>query len=175
VVTRHRNVPFTDRLAVARHLIARGAAPMLTHLADQLGAAGREAHRLHERIGGVMQVVQPTRGWRQRMDAALSDEVRAYLVAAVLGCLADTCCHLRKGGPQPALALLPLHRMVCQRCAGIVRRPLADEADRCDVCGQRGVVTFHPFACHLGPTIVTGDACADCAETLGIQVKEKAS
>jgi hypothetical protein len=164
---------FTDRLALARQLVARGAAQPPTHLADQLGAAGKEARGLHQRIGALAAVLHPERPWRHRTDHAPSDEVRTYLLAAALGCMGDVCCHLRKGGPQPALVLLPLHRVVCTRCAGIVRRPPPGEDDRCDVCGARGVVTFHPFSVHLGPTIVTGDACPACAETLGISLKER--
>jgi hypothetical protein len=36
------------------------------------------------------------------------------------------------------------------------------------MCGTPEVLTFYPFAVRLGPTIIAGDACADCAETLGI-------
>jgi hypothetical protein len=68
--------------------------------------------------------------------------------------------------------MLPLQRIACVRCAGIIRRPPPDEADRCDVCEARGVVTFVPFACRQGPVIVSGDACRACAEVLGIGPKE---
>ena len=48
-----------------------------------------------------------------------------------------------------------------------IRRPPPDEADRCDVCGARGVVTFVPFAMRQGPALVIGDACPDCAACSG--------
>ena len=42
---------FPDRLALARRLVARGAARPPVHLADQLEAAGSEARVLHDRTG----------------------------------------------------------------------------------------------------------------------------
>ena len=53
-------------------------------------------------------------------------------------------------------------------------RPPADESDRCDVCGARGVTTFVPFAMWQGPALVVGDACSYCASTLGIVVEASA-
>ncbi len=175
-MTRHPDVPpFAARLAAAHRMIARGAPPAPVHLADQLGAAGKETQRLADRIGALMPLLEPGRNWRQRQDASPSTAARAYLLAAVLGCLSVVCPHLRKGGPQPAFALLALRRVSCARCAGIVRRPPPGEADRCDVCTARGVSRFHPFACRLGPTLLVGDACGTCAELLGIHIKEAAS
>ena len=51
--------------------------------------------------------------------------------------------------PQPSADPLPLRRADCTRCVGTIRRPPADEADRCDICGARGVVTFHPLGDNL--------------------------
>jgi hypothetical protein len=126
---------------------------------------------MHDHLGAVLPTIAPDRPWHQRVDADPSAAVRAHLIAAVMGCA--SCCHLRKGGPQPTFALLPLRRLVCTRCAGIVRRPVT-AADECDVCGARGVMMFSPFAVRMGPVIVSGDACQSCADTLGIR-REAAS
>jgi hypothetical protein len=159
---------FAAHLELARRLIARGPAPLPNHVTDQLDAAGAEARTLHDRIGAALPVLQPDRAWYQRIDSSPSDDVRAYILAATLDCT-TVCTHLRRGGPQPAFVQLPLRRVDCGRCAGTVRRPPADESDRCDVCGARGVVTFMPFAMRQGPALVVGDACAACADVLGIR------
>jgi hypothetical protein len=116
----------------------------------------------------VLPILQPDRTWHQRIDADPSDTVRAYLLAATLDCT-TVCIHLRRGGPRPAFVQLPLRRVDCDRCAATIRRPPPDEADRCDVCTRRGVVTFVPFALRQGPALVIGDACPDCADVLGIR------
>jgi hypothetical protein len=143
-----RRHPFATRLALARRLIARGASPAPVHLADQLAAAGHEARRQHDCLGAALPLIQPGRNWRQRIDPDPSDDVRAYILAAVLDCT--------------------------RVCVQTTRRPPPDEADRCDVCTTRGVTTFHPFAVRMGPALVVGDACASCAGVLGI-VQEAAS
>ena len=113
----------------------------------------------------------PEREWFYRSHADAPGEVRSYLLAGVLACLSDVCCHLRKGGPQPALVLLPQRRVACTRCAGTVRR-IVTASDECDLCGERNVTTFVPFCCSQGPAIISGDCCSDCAEVLGIKTKE---
>ena len=159
---------FADRLALARRLIARGASRPPVQLADQLEAAGKDARVLHDQLGAALPILEPDRDWYRRVDLAPSDETRAYLLAALLDCL-DACVHLRRGGPRPAFVRLPLRRVDCERCVGIIRRPPPDEADRCDVCGARGVGTFVPFAGQHGPALVMGDACPGCADVLGIR------
>jgi len=168
-----RRHDFATRLALARRLIARGAAPAPVHLADQLDAAGAETRVLHDRIGAVLPVVVPDRAWYQRVNAAPSDDVRAYLLAALLGCTI-TCVHLRRGGPQPAICRLPLRRTDCECCIATIR-PSVTAADECDVCDRRGVVTFSPFAVRQGPLLLIGDACQPCAGTLGIRIEQEAS
>jgi hypothetical protein len=164
---------FSERLALARAMIAHGAAPTPVHLADQLRAAGSEVRQIHDRLGAELPALQPDRHWRARVDADPSDDVRAILLAAVMGCL--PCPHLRHGGPQPGIAKLPLRRVDCGRCAQTLRRPPAEDADRCDLCGRRGIVTFVPFAMRSGPLLVAGDACAGCADVLGIAQEAAAS
>ena len=166
--------PFSDRLALARRLLARGASRPPVHLVDQLEAAGAEARVLHDRLGAVLPILEPGRPWYQQLEVTPSDEVKAHLLAAVLGCT-TMCVHLRRGGPRPAFVQLPLRRIDCARCIRTLRRPPADETDRCDVCGARGVVTFVPFAAHHGPaSLVMGDACPDCAGVLGIRQEASA-
>ena len=162
---------FATRLELARRMVARRAAHPPVHLADQLDAAGAEARVLHDQIGAVLPVLQPDRAWYQRIEADPSDDVRAYILAALLDCT-TVCVHIRRGGPQPAFVMLPLRRVDCGRCAGTIRRPPPDESDRCDVCGARAVGTFVPFAMRQGPALVVGDACTACAGGLGIRIDE---
>lgn len=159
---------FADRLALARRLIARRATRPTVHLADQLAAAGSEARTLHARMGNLLPILQPDREWYGRIEVAPSDDVKALILAAVLDCV-NVCVHLRRGGPRPAFVQLALRRIDCERCVRTLRRPPADESDRCDICGARGVVTFVPFAGQHGPALVTGDACRSCADVLGIR------
>jgi len=162
--------PFAARLRVARELIAHRAPPLPVHLTDQLDAAATEVREAHDRLAVVLPLLMPNRIWRHWVEACASDDVRAYLLAAVLGCTVY-CCHLRRGGPQPALIRLPLSRADCARCVQTLRRPPPDESDRCDLCGSRGVVTFVPFAVRHGPALITGDVCVDCARVLGIALE----
>ena len=99
--------PFPARLALARAMIARGMPAAPVHLADQFLAASAETRRHHDRIGAVLPLLEPERNWRRLLDTAPSTETRAYLLAAVLGCV-EVCCHLKRGGPQPCIVRLPL-------------------------------------------------------------------
>ena len=159
---------FAARLAIAHAMIARGAPSPAGHIADQLAAASRDTRALHDRLGAVLPLLEPGRRWHQRLDTGPSDAVRAHLLAALLDCAA-ICCHLKRGGPQPAIVRLPLRRVDCGRCVQTFRRPPAGEDDRCDVCDARGVVTFHPFAVRQGPLLIVGDGCPGCADVLGIR------
>jgi hypothetical protein len=165
------SAPFSERLAVVRRLIAQGAPVPAVHLADQIGAASGEARLFHDQLGVLLPIVAPERAWYQRLDTSPSTDTRAYLLAAVLSCLGSVCCHLKRGGPQPAFAQLALRRVACQRCVATIRRPPADSDDLCDVCSRHGVTTFIPFAAHHGPALVVGDACRGCARVLGILVE----
>jgi hypothetical protein len=166
---------FAARLARAYRLLAHGPAEVPINERDQLDAAGRDARLLHDRMGALLPIFEPARPWHQRVDPSPSVHTRALLLAAVLGCLDSVCCHLRKGGPQPAFVNLALRRVDCRRCAATVRRPAPDEGDCCDVCGARGVMTFVPFAAHRGPALVIGDACPTCAGVLGIVQEARAA
>jgi hypothetical protein len=166
-MTRH---PFPIRLAAARQMIARGAAGVPGDLADQFAAATGETRQITDRLGDLMPVLQPDRHWRQRVEAQPSDTTRAYLLAGILGCSA-VCPHLKRGGPQPAVVRLALGRTDCTRCVGTLRLPPPEDADRCDLCGRRGVITFVPFAMRQGPTLVMGDACLPCSDVLGISME----
>jgi len=159
--------PFATRLRLARELIAQRAPTAPIHLADQFDAAAAEVRAAHDRLGVLLPLLALDRTWYQRLDIAASDDVRAYLLAGVLGTEAS-CYHLRHGGPQPAFIRLPLRRADCARCVQTLRRPPRDEDDRCDLCGARGVVTFVPFAVRQGPALVAGDVCRGCARILGI-------
>lgn len=165
--------PFSARLELARRLVARGPSPLPTHTVDQIRAAGRETRQIHDHLVSVLPQIEPDRHWRQRMDSKPSDETRAYLLAALLGCT-TICLHIRRGGPRPAIARLPLRRVDCERCVQTLYRSPAGEADRCDVCATQGVVTFFPFSVRQGPVMLVGDACRSCAGALGI-VQEAAS
>jgi hypothetical protein len=169
-MSRQPPASFAARLALARRMVARGASPAPVHLADQLASASADARRWHDRLGVVLPAVDPERRWHHRIDGAPSDDTRAFLLAALLGCT-TVCVHLRRGGPRPAVARLPLHRVDCERCAQTLYRPPVGEDDRCDVCERREVITFHPFAVRLGPALLAGDACSVCADVLGIRAE----
>src|SRR5205823_5522990 len=112
----------------------------------ELEAATAEcADQLHL-VGFVTAIAEPERGWRQ-LTRYSEPEQRAYLLAATLGCMGAQCSHLRKAeGPQLAYVRLPLRRIDCGRCVGTWRRPPAEDSDRCDICGGRGIDCFVPFA-----------------------------
>lgn len=63
--------------------------------------------------------------------------------------------------------MLPVRRIDCQRCSATYRRPPADEADRCDLCGSRGITEFWPLRVAVAYWIVLGDTCQPCAHELG--------
>lgn len=164
--------PFSARLALARRMVARGPVALAPHVTDQLDAAGRETKRFHDRLGRVLPALEPARNWRQRTDLDPDDDTRALLLAALLGCV-NVCVHLRRGGPQPSFARLPLRRVDCGRCSQTIVRPVV-AADVCDICDAGGIDVFHPFAVNRSPLLIAGDACPGCADVLGI-VQEAAS
>jgi hypothetical protein len=123
----------------------------------------REAH---DRLGALLPLLAPDRRWHQRVEHCASDETRAYLVAGILGC-ETYCCHLRRGGPQPAFICSPLRRADCGRCVQTLQRSVTAE-DECDLCGAKGVVTFVQFVVRHGPALISGDVCRDCADVLRI-------
>jgi hypothetical protein len=161
--------PFPARLALARRMVARGPGSPPIQIADQLDAAGREMRGLHDRLGQVLPVLEPERHWRHRTDIDPTDDTRALLLAAVLGCV-NVCVHLRRGGPRPAFCRLPLRRVDCGRCSQ-TRWPTATGADECDVCGATETDLFYPFAVNRGPLLIAGDVCGGCAEALGIRAE----
>lgn len=160
--------PFPVRLAAAQRLLARRTASMPEHLSDQLDAASSETASMATRLGMLLPILSPERSWFQRENTSPSELVRAYILAAVLGCT-EVCPHLRRGGPQPAIVRLPLRRIDCQRCVQTLRRPSPDEEDRCDLCGKPETLTFVPFAVRQGPALIAGDVCLECAGVLGIR------
>lgn len=81
------------------------------------------------------------------------------------------CLHLRRGGPQPVIARLPVGRVDCQRCARTVRRPAPGSGRRCDWCGTSSMVAEgQPRMVQLGPWLVFGDACPECAAAFDVNV-----
>ena len=165
-----RRIPFSTRLTAARAMLARGAPPAPAHLADQFRAASADTRELHDRIGMLMPLLEPGRNWRQRMDAS-RQPTPGRSCWPRCSAAPKSCPHLRRGGPQPTFVRLPLHRTDCQRCVQTLRRPPADEDDRCDVCGRPETLTFHPFAVRQGPALIVGDACVACADVLGIRAE----
>lgn len=158
---------FAARLEMARLMIAaRSEAAASSPMRDQIEAAARDARHVVGDAGRLLRMIQPDRGWREKIVENAADERYAYLLAGVLGC--QPCPHLRRGGPQPGFAQLPLQRLACRRCVAIVRRPPSGDADRCDMCAERGVLRFVPFTCAVGPVLVMGDVCASCAGALGV-------
>lgn len=169
-VTPRVEEPFTERLAIARQLIAAGprAVTVPSHLHDQVEAAARECHQAVEQAGVIAALLEPDRRWRQSTRRGRDDQ-RAHLLAAVLDTMRNVCVHLRREGPQPAYAQLPLRRLDCRRCVVTRRVPPPDDDDRCDVCGARGIDFFTPFVVASGALLISGDACLTCAAALEIQ------
>lgn len=161
---------FEERLATGRSVVAaiRDAGPRFPlAYVDQLAAAAHDAHELSHTFGEVAALLEPDRHWHAScLDASPghADEVSARIYAAVAGL--ELCWHLRRSGPQPAWARLPLHRLDCSRCAQTMRRPPAGEDDRCDWCGAVGVDWFTPVVLQMGPLITVGDAGPCCAGIL---------
>jgi len=144
------------------------------HVADQLDAAGCEVRAMHDRLGTLLPDVEPGRRWYSCQDVYPSDEVRAYLTAVLLGCV-NVCMHVHRGGPRPAIARLLLGRIDCELCSRTIYRPPSEDDDACDICGRHGVTVFSPFCVRMGPTIIGGDCCSDCAGMLGLRVSELVS
>lgn len=171
-------IPFRVRLGYARELVARAEsarACLPLHIVDQLEAATAETARFVPVIGRGLQLLEPDRGWHQRVEVATAEKA-SYLLAALMVCLDRPCVHLRRGGPQPAFARLPLRRVDCRRCSATVVRPPSGDADVCDVCGVRQPdVWFVPFTISAGAAVVMGDACRACSTVLGIGERERAS
>lgn len=132
---------------------------------DQVAAAERDAARaLQAAAGGAGAGVVPLAGavWL------------AERVAQAIEGLPE-CIHLRRGGPQPSVARLPLGRVDCQRCARTVRRPPVGSEHRCDWCGADDVTEWQPRMVQLGSMLVYGDACRRCAAAfdVGVAVAEQ--
>jgi hypothetical protein len=155
---------FTERLELARHLVAHGSTPP-AHELDQLDAAARETREQIGVVGVLLTLAQPTRGWRHAHRSG-TPEQQAYLTAALLGC--RSCIHIRRSGPQPVVATLALRRIDCRRCANTLRRPSADDGNRCEMCDRRGISWFVPFVAAMGPLLVAGDVCQSCARILNV-------
>lgn len=156
--------PFAKQLERAKWLIDHAEAGP-PHVVDQIQAAARDTAGHAAVAGVVLRATQPNRGWQELQQPSTRTH-QLYVVAGLIDCA--PCCHLRRGGPQPAFARLPLRRLDCTRCVLIVRNPPPDEDDRCDLCGERDVSRFVPFVLSYGPTLVAGDVCMGCAGVLRI-------
>jgi hypothetical protein len=167
---------FATRLETARRMVANErppAGPRPAHWLDQLRAASAEARDQVLLTAHVVRIVEPERDWRHR-DRDPGAEARSHMLAGLLDCMRSMCPHLRKGGPQPAYAMLPLRRLDCGRCTATRRVPPPEDDDRCDVCGARGIVRFTPFLVQAGPALIGGDACSTCASAMGLPDREVA-
>jgi hypothetical protein len=136
-------------------------------LLDQFGAAARETGDMHRRLAGVLRAAEPDRyryPRREVGDRRVVNDVRARVLAAMGEGGWTLCPHLRRTPAQPSVVLLPLRRVCCRRCAATSCKPPPGEADRCDLCGSRGHVTFWPVCLTLGNWAVLGDMCRGCAE-----------
>ena len=133
---------------------------------DQLRAASADAHGEMAGMSATMSALLPDRfhGLAEVRDAA-HKELAARVLAAMVEPWAR-CAHLRRTPVQPQYILLALRRTVCQRCLATVRRPPPDEDDRCDLCGSRGHETFWPLMFSMGPQVVHGDICRQCARAV---------
>ncbi|MGH9187582.1 MAG: hypothetical protein ACRD0U_17495 [Acidimicrobiales bacterium] len=154
--------PWTERLAAAAALIDHPApAPMW--VADQVGAAARHAGAFLERFSALAHQTEPGRRWegpRPPADDAHNRALHIAAIAAALGC--RPCPHLRVAtAPTVAFLKLPLYRADCERGDATFRPP--GDADRCDLCGRRGVSFFTPIALQAAGLVLVGELCAGCA------------
>lgn len=154
------DLPFEIRRALVRgmgqHLQDN---PLDVATRDQVGAAAREIDG-HWRKAAP-QAAEMLNGTLTDVPAAEAGELAEMLSAAVMAC--TPCIHLRRGITMPSAAQLPVHRLVCGRCAQTKVSPAEDESDRCDVCGSGGHEKFVPFIMRMGPMVVAGDAGSCCA------------
>lgn len=130
---------------------------------DQMDAATSETVGLMRR---VVHAASPDLGELHAFNASQAARLELVIRATLALRGSTACSHLRKSGPQPAFASLPLHRVDCLRCARTLRKPPGDEDDRCDWCGDRGVEVFTAWGFHLGPIFIGGDACDSCVASL---------
>lgn len=90
----------------------------------------------------------------------LSDDQLARLTLAWLAC--DACPHIKKNPALRHVALLAIHRLACQRCAGTVINPPPENEDRCDWCWSHGHSDFWPIRMSYRSAVLIGDACDAC-------------
>jgi hypothetical protein len=158
------NHAYAQRLERARQLLQRiegegpGVAP--TADADQLRAADRDMAAHYRTFRAIVTTMDPDTQEQHRRPTL---EVAARTMVALMDC--RPCPHLHS--PQPVFVCLPLHRADCRRCAlEATPPPPADEDDRCDWCGRRGVATFRAITYKLGAILIGGDACPECTRAL---------
>jgi hypothetical protein len=103
-------------------------------------------------------------------------EITARTLAAIELAGARTCPHLDLDSllatPQGvhSFVLLGYRCVACRACARAMadagEEPDPADADRCDWCGMREVITFYPLVLPMGPSVVVGDACTACFRAL---------
>lgn len=161
---------YATRVAQFRRALAAvpsGRAWLPAHLRDQLQAATRDTDRRMRQMPALLTALDPERGWHRQETWPTSphaDEQGARTLAAIMDF--RYCPHLRRTMAQPTYARMRLRRLDCARCVRTVVHPPADEDDRCDWCGERGVTTFAALSYQWSVLLVVGNACADCAAAL---------
>lgn len=121
---------------------------------DQLDAATTEARGRTLGLAGE----GPFRHDPHLLDP--SPVVAALLYAALRSSV--ECGHLQPNAPQTVLAILPLRRIMCQKCAVLaLNEPEPEDDGQCDWC-RAPTEMFYAAVVQWGPMIVYGDACADC-------------
>jgi hypothetical protein len=136
--------------------------PLPRHELDQFEAAEADV------LGylGRVPAVEPDRDWRLLRPLGVASAAQEDLLrAALLDC--RRCPHLKAArGAQPVFVRLAARWMDCERCACTTRHPRPGEADRCDLCGARGVTEFWPLRLGAGHLLVLGDVCPGCHRVL---------
>jgi hypothetical protein len=131
---------------------------------DQLDAARRDAQQITSRLADTLSDLDPDRQWSGLRTAPLTDDARLLIALAVT--TTEQCPHLIDSGPQPALCMLAVHSSDCLPCSRTWRWPPLDEAEQCDWCRAGAIQNFTPVVIQIGPLVVAGDACPDCAPIL---------
>ena len=123
---------------------------------EQFAAAARESmasiHALSVRSGFPV------------TEDEMSDDVLARIVLAWMACHA--CPHIRRNPVQTQVALLAVHRLVCERCVNTRISTPPENDDRCDWCWSHGHADLRPIRMSYGPTLFMGDACDPCSNSL---------
>ncbi len=157
---------FIDRLQLARDILEhreqlRAETPVSE--LDQAQAAARDVFGRCMAVGDALRALEPEGNWRQVVYQDVELDKRAYVMAAVMGCL--PCPHIRELSPRPLVADLNHRLLLCDRCNHTRRRRVDDL--RCEVCDSYVADNiFHAVVLAVAGILAVGNVGADCCAWL---------